>query len=904
MAKVVIAELDIDIQALLKTTSDLKKEIDKIKNSQKELAASGQASSEAFVENEAVLKTLTGAYSQNIKAIQESGKATAQQADQTELLNLALTQEATSISEAREQNKLLNKLRNETNTTTKEGQAQLTALNAKLDQNNAFIKQNGDSYLQQNMTIGKYKDEIKDAFSEMNLFNGGLQQFGVAGQAASIGFKIIGDQVNNVKNSFAGFTTNSQQATEGLKNVTNENGKAEKATIGFRIAQQASTVATNSASIALGIFKIALAATGVGLILIAFGALVIIFKQFTPIVDKVEQIFAGLSATLAVVKNTIISIVTGAKSLGSAFSGLTGDMNKAYKSAVALKQAQQDLDDAMKQTELSSAKARVEINRLNIQAKDKTKTEAESLALLQRAEALEKKVGADRKKNALESLRIAEEQIRINLKATDQEIKNLETNFSKTKAILEEKATDVDKYTDNYITAQKAVYEAENQTTVELEKNINKQNKLIENQEAKQEKAAADAEARRQKQAEARQKAIDDSITKQEQELALLAEKNRFEDDALVKAQTLAVKENEILKDKLKNKKISQTEYDAETLRIQNDLTALQNQKDADELQRLKDFEDRKKNLQNEIDLQNATTEAEKESIKLSQDLEKQLLELENIKATETEKAELKKLILEQYNLDVAKITEDAAIKQLEKQRDFNVQEIEYQKAKQEAMLGLAQQLSAGLIGILGDSLAGQVAAIALDAIIQIAKVRIATASAKAINTAAGTAASIPTFGASVIAANAQNVALEVQSKIQQGNILKSSAVSAGLAVARKFEKGGIQEIGGQRHSAGGTKFYGEDGTMFEAERGEGIGILNRGAYSAFMNFNNQFGSGKSGGGMFAGGGIITQGVKPETMDLNMIVGAIQQIPAPVVAVEEIQTVGNRYVSVKANADF
>jgi hypothetical protein len=91
---------------------------------------------------------------------------------------------------------------------------------------------------------------------------------------------------------------------------------------------------------------------------------------------------------------------------------------------------------------------------------------------------------------------------------------------------------------------------------------------------------------------------------------------------------------------------------------------------------------------------------------------------------------------------------------------------------------------------------------------------------------------------------------------------------------------------------------------MFEAERGEGIGILNRGAYSAFMNFNNQFGSGKSGNGMFAGGGIITQGVKPETMDLNMIVGAIQQIPAPVVAVEEIQTVGNRYVSVKANADF
>jgi hypothetical protein len=860
--KVVIAELDIDIQALLKTTSDLKKEIDKLKNTQKDLAASGQASSEAFVENEAVLKTLTGAYSQNIKAIQESGKATAQQTDQTELLNLALTQEATSISEAREQNKLLNKLRNETNTTTKEGQAQLTALNAKLDQNNDYIKENADAYLKQKINIGNYTESINDALASLNPFNGGLSGFTQRAQEA-------GGAGNLLKNAF-------MQITTGIWGMV-------KSSLAF--------IATPIGAIIAAIVVVATVMYN-------------IFKSFTPIVDKVEQIFAGLSATLSVVKNTIISIVTGAKSLGSAFSSLSGDMDKAYNSAVALKKAQQDLDDAMQATELSSAKARAEINRLNIQAKDRTKTEAERLALLERAEALEKTVFNNRKANAAENLRIAKEQIRINLNASNQEIASLETNLSKTKEVLEKKGTNVDKYIDAYVSAQKALYEVDNESTSNLEKNINKQNKLIEDQEAKQEKANAAAEARRQKQAEARQKAIDDSITKQEQEFRLLEEKNRFEEDALVKAQTLAVKENEILKDKLNKKKISQTEYDAETLRIQNDLTALQNQKDADELQRLKDFEDRKRNLQNEIALQNATTEAEKESLKLSQDLEKQLLELENIQATETEKNELRKLIMEQYYLDVAQITEDAAVKQMEKQRDFDMQEIEYQKAKQEAMLGLAQQLAAGLIGVLGDSLAGQLAAIALDAVIQIAKVRIATASAKAINTAAGTAASIPTFGASVIAANAQNVALEVQSKIQQGNILKSSAVSAGLAVARKFEKGGIQEIGGQRHSAGGTKFYGEDGTMFEAERGEGIGILNRGAYSAFMNFNNQFGSGKSGGGMFAGGGIITQGVRPETMDLNMIVGAIQQLPAPVVAVEEIQTVGQRYVNVKANADF
>jgi hypothetical protein len=860
--KVVIAELDIDIQALLKTTSDLKKEIDKLKNTQKDLAASGQASSEAFVENEAVLKTLTGAYSQNIKAIQESGKATAQQTDQTELLNLALTQEATSISEAREQNKLLNKLRNETNTTTKEGQAQLTALNAKLDANNDYIKENADAYLKQKINIGNYTESINDALASLNPFNGGLSGFTQRAQEA-------GGAGNLLKNAFT-------QITAGI-------GGMIKSSLAF--------IATPIGAIIAAIVVVATTMYN-------------IFKSFTPIVDKVEQIFAGLSATLAVVKNTIISIVTGAKSLGSAFSGLTGDMNKAYKSAVALKKAQQDLDDAMRETDLTSAKARVEINKLNIQAKDRTKTEAERLAILERAEALEKKVGADRKKNALESLRIAEEQIRINLKATDQEIKNLETNFSKTKAILEEKATDVDKYTDNYIAAQKAVYEAENQTTVELEKNINKQNKLIENQEAKQEKANADAEVRRQKQAEARQKAIDDAISKQEQELRLLQEKNRFEEDALVKAQTLAVKEISILDSKLKNKKISQTEYDAERLAIDNNLIEIQKQKDADELQRVKDFDAKKKELQNQIDIANATTQAEKDAIKLSQDLEKHLLELETIKANETEKAELRKLILEQYNLDVQKLTTDAAIKQAEIQRDADVKQIESEKQRQEILIGLAQQLAQSLLGVLGNSLAGQLAAIALDAVLQIARLKIATSASQQINLAAGTAASIPTAGASLIAAKASNVALGVQSKAQQAAILQSAAISGLGAVARKFEQGGIQEIGGKRHSQGGTKFVGEDGTMFEAERGEGIGILNRRAYSAFMDFNNTFSNGKSGGGVFQGGGIITQGVRPQTLELTSLVDAVANMPAPIVTVEEIQTVGNRYVSVKANADF
>lgn len=61
------------------------------------------------------------------------------------------------------------------------------------------------------------------------------------------------------------------------------------------------------------------------------------------------------------------------------------------------------------------------------------------------------------------------------------------------------------------------------------------------------------------------------------------------------------------------------------------------------------------------------------------------------------------------------------------------------------------------------------------------------------------------------------------------------------------FEQGGEFEIGGRRHSQGGTKFYGEDGSSFEAEQGEKLFILNRNAtqqLKALMAFNSLYAPG------------------------------------------------------------
>ena len=268
--KIVLAELDIDIDLLLKSTSDLKKQIDSIKNAQKELVISGKGTSEQFVENEAVLKSLNSAYTSNVKAIQESGKATENQVTQTELLNMALNTEVASISEAREQNKLLNKLRNETNTTTAEGQAQITALNKKLDENNDYIKSNADAYLKQKINIGNYTDSVREAFASINPLNGGLGAFTQRAQEAG-----------GAGNLFKGAITGMVQGVLGLV----------KASLAF--------IATPIGAV--------LAVIGVVL-----GTLIGLFKSLDPVMDKVEQGFAAISAIIDVVRQTFLSLITGA----------------------------------------------------------------------------------------------------------------------------------------------------------------------------------------------------------------------------------------------------------------------------------------------------------------------------------------------------------------------------------------------------------------------------------------------------------------------------------------------------------------------------------------------------------------------------------------------------------------
>jgi hypothetical protein len=137
------------------------------------------------------------------------------------------------------------------------------------------------------------------------------------------------------------------------------------------------------------------------------------------------------------------------------------------------------------------------------------------------------------------------------------------------------------------------------------------------------------------------------------------------------------------------------------------------------------------------------------------------------------------------------------------------------------------------------------------------------------------------------------------------------AAISTALGVAQvlklqaeksKLAKGGLIHIGGNLHSAGGTTFTGTDGTVFEAERGEVLAVVNRhdsktlGHLSAINSVHgNPFFSAQNRGSVkrnhFADGGLVARvnsgGVQETQQQINAMKDTIQSLQI-VVGVRDI----------------
>ncbi len=924
--QIVIAELQINTQSLQDSSTKLIQEIAKLKAEQKDLVKETKGlttatdeQSRQYIETDARLKQLNAEYANNKKVLAEASSGVAG-------LNDVLQKENKTISEAENANKKLSLIRSQITTDTQEGRDAITEINNKIGENNDFIKENSDALKLQKMNVGNYKASVSEALGELNIFNGGLDGFLERSQEA-------GGSGNLLKNSF-----------NGVKD---------------------SVVATTKASLGFLATPLGAALAAIALVVgILYGA----FKSFTPLVDKVEQGMAALGAVVNVVKNSVIALVTGAKSLGDVFSNLGGSMRDAAQAAAELKKAQQDLDDAMQQQEVSSAKNRAEINRLNIQAKDRTKTEEERLALLSKAAQLEEKDFKDRKANSDEKLRIAYQEIAIAAELSDAEIKELQKSGLKYKEITEQKTSNNDELYDALKSALLDSTSVENEFYSNQEKNINKTNKLIEDAEAEREKINAQAEKSRDEAIAKNKERQDKIIESMNQELSLFVAKENLKtktvEQSLIFEQQLSDKRIALLNKELEFGKKSQIQYQQELITIQSEFAGrisenilaqskaeldlfisqnaskIENGKlltqtlideeavrlEAIKLDKLNLIEQEKKTNQTIIDAKRANNEeltvADIEYLTAKNNLESEFrlqnkanqdafdvqtkeqkaeqliadreIELENAQSIFEEDN-----IIAQQNYEIELEQLRAKLeKELITKEQFNKLEVQANERKNalislstlkqsQAQLGGLQSLGNGMEELFGKS--------------------------KALSLAM----------AMINGAQAITSILAQYPKFDGGFAMTAALISAGATTiaqvskitSTKFERGGLQKIGGKRHSAGGTKFMGEDGTRFEAEEGELIGVMNRNASKAFMEFNNSFPSGSgTQSNYFESGGMFMQNSIPSNagsigIDYDLLAMKLSQanstLPPPIVyaSVVDINDGQNNYAQVVSGAN-
>jgi hypothetical protein len=133
------------------------------------------------------------------------------------------------------------------------------------------------------------------------------------------------------------------------------------------------------------IFQIAIASTGIGLIIVAVGMLISYMSKLNPVVDKIEQAMGAFGAVVNVVQ-FLYKLFSG--DLGG-FLNLSRDIDKATKATIALVKAQQDLDDVLKGQEINNAKAANQYDALILKSKNRAISEQDRIKYLNQAAAVE-----------------------------------------------------------------------------------------------------------------------------------------------------------------------------------------------------------------------------------------------------------------------------------------------------------------------------------------------------------------------------------------------------------------------------------------------------------------------------------------------------------------------------------
>lgn len=846
-------ELNIDVDAAIKSTSKLKTDADNLKKTLNELKKSGDTNSETYVRLEAAYKNVNKQYN---ASQQEIGK----------LLQLQGKQIKT-IEQGRNALSIINKEWAKQAELYGENSAEVEKLSKKKLELTERLKELESATGDNTRNVGAYKQSIKEALGDVTSFKGGLGGMitGLKGATkASLAF--IATPIGAVLAVLVGVFALVKSAMNRSEDATNKIKKAFSAFQGI-------TNTLLKFLQPLGEFLIDGLVKGFEL------AEKAIYKGLDTIASGLELL--GFDDAAKKLRNFNAEVQQGAadaKALADAEAQLEKSQRLAQKTqldyqkqAERLRQIRDDESLSIKQrvaaneelgktlqkqleSELAIAEQALIVANLRIQAEGKTKSTLDA-----QAEAL---------------TRIADIQERI----TGQESEQLTNRNALYKEATEkareaaDKAIEIQKEAlDKYI-AQQGVRKRTLQEQLNLDEKVAKKSIEIldaelKNKNISQEKYDAEylkiqnklAESRANVVVENAQLELDNYIKTNQSKL----DSDKFFSDEALKIEqdrldAIAQKQREFAQKQLDEGVINQTEYNAAIQAIDEE-----NQIKKDEALLAR------KQAQAEADAIDLENQRVLDEERLAYDAGLQLQYLEKQKQQELESAEKTGADKSKIESKYAKIANDI------------------EETVQSNKLQLASSTFGNLATIFGkQSAVGKAAAIAQTTI---DTYQSATSAYKAMS-------GIPVVGPAL------------------GAIAAAAAVASGIANVKKItstkqpdfkaEKGALFEIGGKRHAQGGTKFYGEDGTRFEAEQGELIGVMNRNAAALFMDFNNQHNTGN--GAMpnyFADGGIVQRSVQGNipinqpSVNINQIdyqlmketfIDSVRELPPPVTSVEDI----------------
>lgn len=278
-----------------------------------------------------------------------------------EAIELSKTQ-AKTINEAREQNAALRKVVQSLNFEDKEQRKIILQLNAAIDDNNNAIKRNSDELTQNKMTVGDYKEQVKLAIIELK--NSGLSM----------------DSVGIVAKGFA-------------KNLGKDFSSAWK-------------VASAGGQTFVGVLKlvrVALMATGIGLVIAALASLAAMFTRTQKGIEMFNKAWASVTAGFdvlldraAVLGDAIVKIFQGdfkgaADTAKKAVAGIGEELENETKLAWKLKDALNQLEKQEVMLTMRRAASKAEIEQLKKDSEDTTKSLKERMEAAQKAYEMEQK---------------------------------------------------------------------------------------------------------------------------------------------------------------------------------------------------------------------------------------------------------------------------------------------------------------------------------------------------------------------------------------------------------------------------------------------------------------------------------------------------------------------------------